>query len=179
MANPTTQMRQISKTKKVNLQYIIIDSLMQMQGGKPECASGRTDVRSDRMNGAADNADAQNIEKSAAYARKAARRAAENIAAPDAARMLAPAACLPAGRQGRENIARQACRICRRQIGRPQTKQNFSPHRAPGAKGQPAHCPPEDGEKSAQKPNIKRGGVSRLYRDYRGCRRIVFRFRGV
>ena len=49
--------------KKINLQYIFADSLMQMLGSKPECASGRTDVRSDRMNGAADAADAQNIGK--------------------------------------------------------------------------------------------------------------------
>ena len=36
---------------------------MQMQGSKLECASGRTHVRSDRMNSAADAAGAQNIDK--------------------------------------------------------------------------------------------------------------------
>ena len=53
---------------------------MQKQGGKPE-GKGRTHVRSRRLSGEANAAVAQNIEKSAAYARKAARRAAENIAA--------------------------------------------------------------------------------------------------
>ncbi len=63
---------------------------MQMPESEPKSARGRTGVRSRRRSGAADAAVAQNIEKSAAYARKPARRAGENIAAP-AARMLAPA----------------------------------------------------------------------------------------
>ena len=79
--------------------------------------SGRTGVRSDRMTGAADAADAQNIEKSAAYARNAARSAAENIAAPSRAYARKMA------RRAIENIARQACRICALPAGRQASKQ--------------------------------------------------------
>ena len=47
---------------------------MQMLGSKPECASGRTHVRSDRMNGAADNADAQTGKKENARGEQGASR---------------------------------------------------------------------------------------------------------
>ncbi len=39
---------------------------MQMQGSKPECVRGRTQVRSRRMSGAGDEADAQNGKKAKA-----------------------------------------------------------------------------------------------------------------
>ncbi len=54
-------------------------SLMQMQGSKPECARGRTKVRSRRMNGAADDADAQNGKKAKARIERKRNRASKTL----------------------------------------------------------------------------------------------------